>query len=395
MAKRKRKIESVRNNKKDLAQAFFVNSSDFDSLCCTDYVSLDHNPEILTGVKKIAELIGSMTIHLMENTKNGDKRIINELSRKIDIDPIQTMTRSHWMESIVMNLLLYGQGNSIVVPHTYNGMIMSLEPISASRVSFMPVNGYRNYRILIDGSSKRPDDVLHFVYNPDKYYFWKGTGINVLLRDIANNLKQGRATEKGFMESKWKPSLIVRVDSMIEQYQTTEGREKILNSYVKSNNAGEPWLLPAEQFQVEQVKPLTLQDLAIKDTMELDKKTVASILGIPSFLLGVGTFNRDEWNNFIQYTIGFLAKLIEQEMTRKLVLNPKWYLKFNMLSLYDYSIDSIVSFASLYDKGIVNKNEVRDRMGMESVENGDKFVMLENFLPDDQIDKQKKVVGNE
>ena len=133
-----------------------------------------------------------MTIHLMGNTKNGDVRIVNELSRKIDIDPISTMTRSTWMQAIVMNMLLYGRGNSIVVPHTYGGIIQSLEPISASRVSFLPSSKaiYRDYYILIDGVKKRPDDVLHFTYNPDEFYLWKGKGVTAVIAEIANNLKQ-------------------------------------------------------------------------------------------------------------------------------------------------------------------------------------------------------------
>ena len=395
MAKKKRKMEStqVRKNTKNCV---FVPGTVFDDLCCSGYVSLDHNPEILTGVKKIAELVGMMTIHLMENGKNGDKRIKNELSRKIDIDPIPTMTRSHWMQIIVMNMLLYGKGNSVVVPHTYNGIIQSLEPISASRVQFVQYPGsYRKYRIVIDGIERRPDDLLHFVYNPDKNYLWMGKGINVVLKDVAENLKQASATEKGFMESKWKPSLIIKVDSMVDEFSSPEYRQKILEDYVKSSNVGEPWLVPAEQFQVEQVKPLSLSDLAIKDTVELDKRTVAAILGVPAFLLGVGEFDRDEWNNFIQYTIGAIAKNIEQEMTRKLILNPKWYLKFNLLSLFDYSVDAMVNLATLVDKGIITRNEVRDRMGYESVENGDELVMLENYLPASQINKQKKVSGNE
>ena len=374
----------------------YVSSNDYDTLCTTDYVSLDKSPEILTACKKIAELMGAMTIHLMANTEKGDVRIINELSRKIDIDPISTMTRSHWMQSIVMNLLLYGKGNSVVIPHTYGGIIQSLEPIAASRIQFMPKGAsYRDYYVLVDGKQRKPDDLMHFTYNPNKYYLWKGEGITAAIKDIATNLKQARETEKGFMESKWKPSLIVKVDGMIDEFATPEGREKILEDYVKSSEVGEPWLVPAEAFQVEQVKPLSLSDLAINSTVELDKKAVAALLGVPSFLLGVGTFNRDEWNNFIQTTLGTLAKSIEQEMTRKLILNPKWYLKFNMLSLYDYSIDSIVSLSSLADKGILSRNEIRDRLNYPPVDGGNDLVMLENYLPVDQIDKQKKVVGND
>lgn len=376
--------------------SYYVANDIFDNLCTSDYVSLDRNPEIFTACKRIAELISSLTIHLMENTAQGDVRIVNELSRLIDINPNLHMTRKTWMESIVMNMLLYGEGNAIVLPHTYDGYIESLEPISSQRVSFLPI-GYRDYRVVIDGvTQKKPDSFLHFVYNPDKTYLWKGKGITVYLKDIANNLKQASATEKGFLESKWKPSLIVKVDAMIDEFSNAEGRQKLLDDYIKSSNVGEPWMIPAEQFEVEQVRPLSLSDLAIKDTVELDKKTVASIVGVPSFILGVGDFNRNEWNNFVQNTIHPIALGIQQELTKKLILNPKWYLKFNVYSLLDWDLSTLANvFGSLYDRGIVTGNEVRDRIGYDPMDSLDELIVLENYIPIDRIGDQSKLQGGE
>lgn len=389
--KRKKAIEQKRSS------IGYVMGADFDNLCCGDYVSLDKCPEIMTACKRISELIGSMTIHLMNNTEKGDVRIQNELSRKIDIDPINTMTRSHWMQAIVMNLLLYGDGNSVVVPHTYGGIIQSLEPIAASRVTFMQkATSYRDYYILIDGVQRRPSDLLHFVYNPDKMFLWMGRGVTATIKEVASNLKQARATEKGFMDSKYKPALVVKVDGLIDEFSNPEGRQKILDSYVKASNVGEPWLIPAEQFQVEQVKPLSLKDLAIDSTMELDKRTVAAIFGIPPFVLGVGAFNREEWNNFINTTLMSIVKGIEQELTRKLILNPKWYLRMNVLSLLDYDLSTISSvFAAFGDRGWVNGNEARDRIGMNPVDGLDEYKVLENYLPVDQSGLQKKISGND
>lgn len=363
----------------------------FDDLCCSGYTSLDHNPEIMTACRTIAELIGSMTIYLMSNTENGDVRIINELSRTIDINPMPNMTRMAWMEAIVMNLLLYGHGNAVVVPHTWNGYLESLEPISAARISFLPV-GYRDYRVMIDGAEKKPENLLHFTYNPDPVYLWKGRGLQISLRDVANNLKQAAATEKGFMESKWKPSIIVKVDGMIDEFSSPAGRKKLLNSYVESSVAGEPWLIPSDQFAVEQVRPLSLADLAINDTVELDKRTVAAVLGVPPFVLGVGDYSKDAWNSFIQNKVRPIAIGIQQEMTKKLILSPGWYLKFNTLSLMDWDLQTIYTvFAGLADKGMVTGNEVRDRIGMSPIDGLDDLRILENYIPVDKIGDQKKL----
>lgn len=125
----------------------------------------------MTACRRIAELIGSLTIHLMENTEQGDKRIVNALSRKIDIEPMANMTRKTWMEAIVMNLLLYGKGNSIVKVHTTGGYLRDLEPIAASKVS-IPESG--SYSVMIDGIPYKSDEILHFVHNPPRIAYGKG-----------------------------------------------------------------------------------------------------------------------------------------------------------------------------------------------------------------------------
>lgn len=391
---RDNKIGNVRTttNNSDSVVGFLV--SDDESLACAGYTSLSDNPEIMTACRKIASLISSMPIMLMENGNSGDIRIFNELSRKLDIEPNKNMTRRTWMESIVMNMLLYGKGNSVAKVYTSRGYITSIEPISASRVSFVPsVTDTRNYQVVIDGKPYDPNDVLHFVDNPDKYYPWLGKGTTVILKDVANNLKQASVTKKGFMSSKWKPSIIVKVDAMTDEFSSPEGRKRLLESYVKSADVGEPWLIPAEQFEVETVKPLSLSDLAISDSVTIDKRTVASILGVPPFVLGVGEYDQKAWNSFISNTVRIIAQEIEQELTKKLILNPKWYVKFNILSLMNWDLETIADvFGKLSDRGFVTGNEVRDRIGMSPAEGLDEFRILENYIPYDMSALQKKLI---
>lgn len=386
-------------NKRDLSDiekenkvAAFVLADLFDDCCASGYTRLSDNPEIQTACLRIAELIGSMTIYLMENGPDGDRRILNELSRKIDIEPNRNMTRSHWMTANVMNMLLYGKGNGICVPHTHEGNLESLEPISASRVTFQPVgNSYRDYRVLIDGIPKDPNNLLHFVYNPDPTYLWMGRGVTVTLKDIANNLKQAQKTENAFMSSEYKPNIIVKVDALADEFATPAGRQKLLDSYVKPSTTGEPWLIPAEQFEVQEVRPLTLADLAIKDTVELDKKTVAAVIGVPAFLLGVGTFNREEWNRFIQTKVKAIALNIQQELTRCLIISPKWYIYLNYWSLMDYDLKAVSDILLAgSDRGFVCGDEWRDRMHLPPA-GLKEYKVLENYIPYDMSGDQGKL----
>lgn len=371
----------------------FLIDQQSDGLCVPGYTSLDRNPEIMTACRSIAELIGTITIHLMMNTPDGDVRIENELSRMIDITPMPYMTRKAWMESIVMNLLLYGKGNAVVLPHTRAGYLRELEPIAADRVSFVPI-GYSDYQVWIDGKAFRPDDVLHFTYNPDKLYLWKGQGINVSLKSIADNLKQAEATKKGFLESKWKPSIIVKVDAMNDSFADPKKRKELLENYIETEGAGQPWVIPGEQIDVKEIRPLTLADLAISDTVEIDKKTVAAVIGVPPFLLGVGDYDQEAWNNFVRTKVRAIVTEIAQEMTRKLIISPDWYLRFNELSLLDWDLQTIANvYGELRKQGIVDGNEVRDRIGMGPREGLNELVMLENYIPSDRLGDQSKLNG--
>lgn len=367
-----------------------------EDICVPGYTRLSDNPEIQTACLRIAELIGSMTIYLMRSTDQGEERVKNELSRVLDITPERHMNRSQWLIANVMNMLLYGQGNAICVPHTYQGFLQSMEPITADRVSLVPDGiSMRDYWVQIDGIPRDPDNLMHFVYNPDPRYLWKGQGVTVTLRDIAKNLRQAQKTENAFMASEWKPSIIVKVDALADEFSSPEGRQKLLESYVKPSTPGQPWLIPAEQFQVEQIRPLSLADIAIKDTVEMDKKTVAAVVGVPAFLLGVGEFKRDEYNNFVQTKIRAIAQTIQQEMTRCLIESPDYFIRLNYYSLLDYDLAGLSNLLLAgADRGFVNGDEWRDRMHLPPA-GLKEYKVLENYIPYDQSGNQKKLTGGE
>lgn len=398
MAKKRRAAQAPRAEptQKRSSGVMLCNSSSWDNLICAGYTSLAHNPEICTAVDTIARLIGSMTIHLMENQDNGDVRIKNHMSRKIDIDPNRDMTRSAFIQWIVKTLFLDGRGNAVVYPEYQRtgDYLDNLQPIPPAMTSFIP-DGW-SYRAVIAGREYAPDEVLHFVLNPNSYYPWMGDGYQVALSDVANNLKQASTTERGFMQSQWKPSIIVKVDALTEEFASPQGRQRLAENYINTAQAGEPWILPADQFSVEQIRPLTLSDLALADFVKLDKQTVASILGVPSFVLGVGEFHREAWNNFVNSTIMPIAKMIEQELTKKLISDPNRYFQFNSWSLYSYSITEMVSAgAEMVDRMALRRNEWRGWLSLPPDQDMEELLALENYLPQDRLGDQGKLIQNE
>lgn len=395
MSKKNRKKTRVPPQKRSTSNitAMLIHDSDYESLCVSDYIRLSDNPEIKAAVQKVAQLVSSMSIHLMENGESGDTRVKNELSRLVDIYPNPYMTRKTFIENIIQTLMLEGNGNAVVLPITNNGWIESLQPIPASAVTFQAIQSSYGYQAIVNGQTIDPENICHFVMNPDRNFPWKGTGYQTTLKDVAKNLKQAAATKNGFMSDKWKPSLIIKVDSDTEELSTPQGRSELTKKYIETAKAGEPWLIPAEMMDVVSVKPLSLNDLAINEAVNIDKKTAAAILGVPEFVVGVGTYSKDEWNNFINTTIKNYADIICGELTRKLLYKPTWYFRMSLRSLYAYDINTLANIGmNMYQRGLMFGNEVRDWIGLSPIDGLDERVILENYIPAGMIGDQKKLI---
>lgn len=356
------------------------------------YIPIYECPEVRMCIHAYADLISNMTIHLMENTDRGDIRIRNALSRKLDVNPYKFTNRKAWVYNIVNVMMSTGDGNCVVYPkYSRSGILEDLIPLAPSMIEIVgkPDDGYE---VRYGNKTFQPDEVLHFTINPDPEKPWKGRGWTVSLREIVSSIRESGQTKKALIRSP-APSLIVKVDGLSEDFASKEGREKLKNQYVDSSN-GEPWIIPAELMEVTTVKPMTMSDLAIKENLELDKRTMAGLFNMPPFVVGVGNYNEDEWQKFVNTAIMGVAQYIAQELTAKLIYKESWYWKFNPRSLYNYKLaDLITAGSEMVDRMAMTRNEWRDWVGLSPREDMEELLALENYIPADRLGDQKKLNG--
>ncbi len=351
------------------------------------YHMLSEAPEVAAAVWIIADLISSAPIHLMENGPSGDTRINDALSRKIDVDPWNLGTRQTWVHWIVETELT--QGEAVVIPRFAEGLIADLIPAPDAMVS-RPA-GSQSYQASYKGIDFDADDILHFRLRPDPFQPWRGIGPKIQLQQVVDSIIQTADTKTAYMSSEYKPPIVIAVNSD-SPLSDENARSKFVQAYMKRKDKSEPLVVPADLMNFSQMKPLSLTDLAIKDGVELDKKTVASIFGIPPFLLGVGSFNKEEYNAFISRTIIPICRGIEQELTKKLLYSQERYFRFSTRRLYAYSLQELSQISlNMRNAGLMTGNEGRNWLDLPPKDGLDDLVMLENYLPADRLGDQKKL----
>ena len=371
-----------------------IGAIDADTLAVPGYTRLIDSPDVLAAIGGLADIISNATIQLMRNTDDGDVRVRNQLARFMDISPWRHGTRKDLISWIVWTMLTTSTGSAFLLPQTERGLLSELEPMPGA-YALSDDNGL-TYYVMWQGRRYASDSVLHFKRWPDPAQPWQGIGLRISLRDVTSNLRQAAATKKGFMSDKWKPSVIVKVDALANEFADEAGRKRLVDQYMSGSSAGEPWVIPAELMEVQQVKPLSLTDLAIKDSVELDKREVASLVGVTPYMVGVGSYSDAEHNHMIRTTAVTISNIICQELTRKLLISEEMYFQMSTRRLYSYTLQELASVADdQYIRGLMDGNEARDWLGLSPRKGLNELVILENYIPRGMIGNQKKLEGGD
>src|SRR6476660_3348010 len=137
--------------------AFWLNGDEAKNILLPNgYLPITKNEEVKKCIHKIADLVSSMTIMLMENSQDGDIRLKNELSKKIDVYPNNFMTRKNFIYKIVADMLTHG--NAVVLPSEADGLLVNLSICDINSISFK--GDFTKYLIEYKLQKFDPEEVL-------------------------------------------------------------------------------------------------------------------------------------------------------------------------------------------------------------------------------------------
>lgn len=373
-----------RRNKKTISIKELANEDFF-----SNYTSFSELPEIKTCIRIISDTLSNATIKLFENRENGDIRIKDGLAKKIDIAPFSSTIKKHFIYYIVENLIIYGNAYAIIELTNKEQYVADLVPVPTNSVNRLNDGSY-----LIDNLKYSSDEILHFMINPKSTDIFKGTGYKVDIKKIADNIQSVNNIRNKYYKNEYFPNLVISVDGDDDIF--TQSKDKLDEMFFSATKGSKAIYVPSNLAQVNAIKPLSLNDLAVNDSVEIDKKTIANLFGVPTFLLGVGTFNQEEYNLFINVVISSFANAIEQELTKKILWSGQRYFKFDINKLYytTYKERSEVG-KLLYSAGLMTGNEVRNQLNLSPLNELNELLILENYIKVADVDKQKKLKGGE
>lgn len=357
-----------------------IRSEPLNYMIYNDFGNSGYYPiEFERAVETIGSLLGALTLQVWQSKGNTKERLKNAKSYWLDIEPTSGVTRLEWTKKVVRTM--YERGVCFV----------SVETDSAG-----------NQLKILDDALVQTDGTVrcykqNVVYKAtDLLRFSVGTKPALeALKQTNDNLRMAAALKARFLKNSFIPKMVVKVDvDMSALTDENDKRLKVLQNVIaRSAESGQPIVFEQGFAEIQELKGRTYDELGLDVALKDEQLKVAAFFGLPAFLVGAGSFDREEYNLFIKTTFMTLVRMFEQQLSR-VFASKDVYVKYNTERLLSIDLSEQMSFVSeCLAQGIMTPNEARQKLGLtpSGAKGMNDFRILENYVPVSQLGDQAKL----
>lgn len=357
-----------------------IRSEPLNYMIYNDFGNSGYYPiEFERAVETIGGLLGALTLQVWQSKGNTKERLKNAKSYWLDIEPVRGATRLEWTKKVVRTM--YERGVCFV----------SVETDSAG-----------NQLKILDDALVQTDGTVrcykqNVVYKAtDLLRFSVGTKPALeALKQTNDNLRMAAALKARFLKNSFIPKIVVKVDvDMSALTDENDKRLKVLQNVIaRSSESGQPIVFEQGFAEIQELKGRTYDELGLDVALKDEQLKVAAFFGLPAFLVGAGSFDREEYNLFIKTTFMTLVRMFEQQLSR-VFASKDVYVKYNTERLLSIDLSEQMSFVSeCLAQGIMTPNEARQKLGLtpSGAKGMNDFRILENYVPVSQLGDQTKL----
>lgn len=330
-----------------------------------------------------------------ENQLNDNKRTVVENSNITPLFYNMFLTKFNVFKKIVEDVILKGNAY-LYINRDEAGHPKSLTYLRPSQVAIQYNELTQDLYYLVTSSNKvtkkkiLDKDMCHFVMHSND-------GVNGLsiISYATRTIDSANATEqsaKQFFDSGCSINGIVRLKNpIVSDKQRNEIRQNWSQIHGGDNCSGVCVLSGVEDFTPITSDPNKSQML---ETRRFNITEVARWFNINPILLGDlshTSYNDIEAANieFVQHTLLPWIEMLQNELTRKLIVNKKRYIDLDENVLLKSNKTNMANYCkTLVTGGIMTANEARAQLGLNPMDGADRLIVAYSKINDNTINNQ-------
>lgn len=345
-------------------------------------------------VRRTAEVISTLPLHLYERGADGAKRRIeDEIIEILSVSPNRDQTAVEFWEGMAAHMVL--RGNACAERLEIGRRLVGLRPLPGMQPR-VDRDGTLIYEYWDRG--KREKLPAEKVFHLRGFGPGGGLGMSAIrygAHSIGAALAADEAAGKVFANAMM-PSGALETDSGLSQEQRDALRAH-LNDFIGSSKVGKVITLEAGlKWRPLQMNP---EDAQLLETRRFNVEDVCRWFGVPPVVIGHASDGQTMWGSGVEQimlswlTLGVnpLLTRIEKRIRKDLlpVARRNWFVEFTREAMLQMDSKSKADFLmKMRFAGYMTGNEGRDKINMPRHPDGDALLVQTSLMPADLIGKE-------